>query len=184
MALSVFDRPIPGQSLTDEPRNYAWERPPQIVDPEEALRFYIKKLEDPDMLDNALTILEESQMTLTGLVKGITRAGVAGGWHTIDVGLIVAPAIHEYIKGVADAVGAEYDEGLPKRGTDESEERKRAALKARDMLVSVGAPVLGEKENVSVDITTDEEPMQEETMVEETAMEEEAPMGLMARRQM
>ena len=24
---------IPGQSLTDEPKNFAWERPPEIADP-------------------------------------------------------------------------------------------------------------------------------------------------------
>ena len=31
-----FDRPIPGQSLTDEPGNYPWEHPPQYTDLREA----------------------------------------------------------------------------------------------------------------------------------------------------
>jgi len=181
MALSVFDRPIPGQSLTDEPKNYAWERPPQISDPEEALRFYIEKFEDTDMLDNGLTVLEESDMSLTSLVKGVMRAGVAGGWHSIDVGLIVAPAVHEYIKGVADAVGVEYDEGLPKSGKDE-EDRKLAIMNAREMLANVGATV-PTTDSVDTEAVLNEEPMQEDVMQEEPVMEEEAPAGLMARRQ-
>ena len=33
---NVFDAPIPGQSLTDEPGNYPWEHPPQKASIEEA----------------------------------------------------------------------------------------------------------------------------------------------------
>ena len=32
----IFDRPIPGQSLTDEPKNYPWEHPAQFSDLREA----------------------------------------------------------------------------------------------------------------------------------------------------
>ena len=74
MALSVLDRPIPGQSLTDEPKNYPWERPPEISDPDEALSFYINKLENPDTLDGVMELLEDTRITLTGLVSGLTRS--------------------------------------------------------------------------------------------------------------
>ena len=30
--MSMFDAPIPGQSLTTEPKNYPWERPPEMSD--------------------------------------------------------------------------------------------------------------------------------------------------------
>lgn len=178
MALSVFDRPIPGQSLTDQPKNYPWERPPESSDPEEVLRFYVDKLEDPDMLDNILTVLEESNMTLTGLVKGLMRTGVSAGRHSIDVGLIVAPAVHEYIKSVADAVGATYEEGLPERGRNKEAEQKRAALKARDMLSGIGVTLADEVPQKDIPEVT------EEIAQDEPVMEEEAPKGLMARRSM
>ena len=32
---------IPGQSLTGEPKGYAWERPPEFDKPEDALKYYI-----------------------------------------------------------------------------------------------------------------------------------------------
>ena len=178
MALSDFDRPIPGQSLTDEPRNYPWERPPETSDPEEALRFYIKKLEDPDMMDKIMQVLEDTSMTLSGVVKGITRAGVAGGRHSIDVGLIVGPAIHEYIKGVADVVGVRYEEGLPKKGTDEEKERKKATLNALELLKEsdISIPTQSDVKEPS----SKDEP--EEEIEIEDMMAEEEPTGLMARR--
>lgn len=184
MALSVFDRPIPGQSLTDEPKNYPWERPPEMSNPDDVLRFYIGKLEDVDVLDKGLQLLEESDMTLTGLVKGLMRTGVSQGRHSIDVGLIVAPAVHEYIKGVADVVGIDYDEGLPKRGPDDKQQRAIAASKAVGMLEDIGVEI---PKASDVDSSLMEEDMQAEEEVDiemeaEDVMAEEEPMGLMARR--
>mgnify|MGYP003650986425 FL=1 len=78
MALSALDRPIPGQSLTDEPKNYPWERPPQMNDPDEVLSFYIDKLEDVDVLESCMEVLEDSQVPLTTLVSGMVRCRVNG----------------------------------------------------------------------------------------------------------
>ena len=36
---NVFDAPIPGQSLTDEPGNYPWEHAPQTASIEEATDY-------------------------------------------------------------------------------------------------------------------------------------------------
>ncbi len=33
----MYDRPIPGQSLTTEPKNAPYENPPEIVDVDEAI---------------------------------------------------------------------------------------------------------------------------------------------------
>ena len=178
MALSDFDRPIPGQALTDEPRNYPWERPSQTSNPEDALRFYVKKLEDPDMMDKVMQVLEDTSMSLTGVVKGLTRAGVAGGRHSIDVGLIVGPAIHEYIKGVADVVGVNYEEGLPKKGTDEAEERKKATLNALELLKDSDISIPTDSD---IDTASSKDEPEEEIEIEDTMAEEE-PAGLMARR--
>ena len=37
--VNIFDAPIPGQSLTDEPGNYPWEHPPKTASIEEAMDF-------------------------------------------------------------------------------------------------------------------------------------------------
>ena len=49
---------IPGQSLTDEPRNFPWERPPEIVDPDEAIRYHIDRVSKEDVIDNIFFALE------------------------------------------------------------------------------------------------------------------------------
>ena len=36
MAREIFDTPVPGQSLTDEPGNYPWEHAPQYPTVEDA----------------------------------------------------------------------------------------------------------------------------------------------------
>ena len=39
--ISPFDRPIPGQSLTDTPRNNPWENPAEMSDIEDVTKYYI-----------------------------------------------------------------------------------------------------------------------------------------------
>jgi|TARA_R110000824_G_scaffold348434_1_gene535173 hypothetical protein len=181
MALSVLDRPIPGQSLTDEPKNYPWERPPEMSDPDEALSFYIDKLEDVDVLDPIMEVLGDSKIPLTTLVSGLVRSlGVSTGRHSIDVGLMISPAIHEYIKRVADILEVDYDEGLPKKGTSEAVEREKASAKALTMLSDAGVklPPVSTKVNTLPEESSSEEP---ELKIED-AMAKEEPAGLMARR--
>ena len=55
----TFDAPIPGQSLTTEPKGYPWERPPQIDDPEEAIKFYINNMSKQEVMDDIYTALDE-----------------------------------------------------------------------------------------------------------------------------
>jgi hypothetical protein len=182
MALSALDRPIPGQSLTDEPKNYPWERPPQMNDPDEVLSFYIDKLEDVDVLESCMEVLEDSQVPLTTLVSGMVRAGVSEGRHSIDVGLMVSPAIHEYVKRVADILEVDYEEGLPKKGTNEARERSKAATKAVAMLSDAGVKLPSTSTKIAAfsEENTSDKPEVEMEMKDVMAKEE--PVGLMARR--
>ena len=52
----VFNAPIPGQSLTTPPRNAPYERPPEITDPDEALAVHLKRLSDPDAIEDAMSV--------------------------------------------------------------------------------------------------------------------------------
>ena len=50
--------PIPGQSLTTEPRKWPWERPPQMSTVDEALKFYINKLNDQEVIDDMMVAID------------------------------------------------------------------------------------------------------------------------------
>lgn len=169
----MFNAPIPGQSLTSEPKNAAWENPPQFAAPEDALFWHMERLQEPERVDAMVNLLEEG-IDVVSLTEGILRAAVADGRHSIDVSLIIAPVIHEYITGTADAIGIEYDEGLEDEDKlDENTLQYEANLKAAEKVlgdIEAGKqPDLQELEEAA--------PVQEE-MEEPVA---EKPKGLMAR---
>ena len=118
--MSMFDAPIPGQSLTSEPRGAPYERPPEITDMTEALDYHLNNLDNPKAVKEAMFFLEMG-MDLSSLVEGITRGAVLEGIHSIDVSLGIQPVIHEYIKGYADALEIDYEEGF---GMDKEEEEQ------------------------------------------------------------
>ena len=167
-----FERPIPGQALTQPPKGAPYERPPEVSDPLEALDRHLDTLNQPKAIEDCLFFLE-MEVPLVTLVEGILRNAVMQGVHSIDVSLIIAPVIHEFIKGNADAAGVEYEEGFEdKKGNNEAT-YSRNVMKANKML-----------ERLDVDLPQeDDRPATVDDMPEENAepVIEEAPKGLMAR---
>ena len=83
-------------------------------------------------------------MDLSTLVEGIARGAVAEGIHSIDVSLIITPVIHEYLKGYADALEIEYDEGFENEEDEEEAEYGRNLLLAKKMLADLREKQEGE----------------------------------------
>ena len=115
-----FQAPIPGMSLMTEPKNRPWETPPKLTTPEEALTFYIEKLTSPQKSSELLGILELGY-PVANLIDIITLGGVMQGLHTIDVAIVISPAMYELITGMADAVGIEYKNGVTDLTTGSSQ---------------------------------------------------------------
>lgn len=177
----MFSAPIPGQSLTSEPKNYAWENPVKYTNPEDALLWHMERLDTPKRIKAVIQLLELGLDVVT-MTEGIARNAVAEGIHTIDTSLIISPVIHEFITGVADVAGIDYDEGLEEEELDDEE--FKYAVRARE-----AEKILAEiKEEGSADLsdleeTQDSMPMmdEEEPVMEEEPVVEEKPIGLMAR---
>jgi len=170
----TFERPIPGQSLTTEPKNAPYERPPEVVDPVEALNVHIENLLKPGAMEDALYFLEYG-VDLVTLVQGILRGAVMEGIHSIDVSLIIAPVIHEYIKGFADADGVDYKEGWETEEEEKALSYRRDAARAKKLMDK-----LREEEGQAIP-TTMKEMTEEPEMEPEVEEEEPAKTGLMAR---
>ena len=132
--MELLKAPIPGQSLTDEPKNYAWENPPEITDPEEAIAMHMTKFNNPEVIDNMLDLLDIG-FPVRALAESILTASVAAGWHSIDVSLIVAPFMHEHIISMANEAGVSYVEGFEKdEEASQEKERQFILSKATQML--------------------------------------------------
>ena len=188
----IFDRPQPGFSLTQEPKGAPFENPPEIVDPEEAAKFHLDNMNNANAFEDIAHFLD-SGLDIPTLVQGILRSAVFQGVHSIDVSLIIAPVLHEFIKDVAEATGTDYDEGV-----SDAEERaviryQRNVSRAEKMLKKLGIDaeetVSGEEKPDSMEdqmeamIVADEEekPMEETPMEEPTEAPMEEPKGLMSR---
>ena len=172
-----FDRPIPGQSQTTPPKAAPFDRPPDVTDPREALELHLDNLMKDGAMDDVLFFLEEG-LDLVTLVEGIARSAVMEGIHSVDISLIIAPVLHEFIKGAALRAGIEFEEGFENKKAKQAITYSRNVSRAKRMM----SELRGED-------TPD--PMSlEDTEMPETEQDVEAPMeepvepqqGLMQRR--
>lgn len=124
--MKQFDAPIPGESLTGSPKKYPWERPPEMNNPEEVTQYYLDKFStNEEVIDSTMTLLEHG-VSIKDFVEGVMRLGVSKGLHSIDVGLIAGPVLHELLKSTADYLKVDYDEGIEdKKGKEERAYAKR-----------------------------------------------------------
>jgi hypothetical protein len=102
-----FTAPIPGQSLTGEPGNFPWEKPPQYVTIDDVASFYSEKLDNPEAIYELMDLLEKGIPILT-IVNTMIKASLMKGYHTIDTGFLVTPIIVEIIKTLAELNDVSY----------------------------------------------------------------------------
>jgi len=170
----MFDAPIPGQSLTTEPKNYPWENPPQFDRAEQALMWHMERLEEPKRIESFLYFLEMDVDVVT-LTEGILRNAVADGRHSIDISLLIAPVIHQYIVGVAELADINFKEGTEEEDTDPKQlEYIRREKEAIEILKDI-------KQGEEPDLTDLESATPKPS--KPAPMPEEKPKGLMARPQ-
>ena len=177
----TFDAPIPGQSLVTEPRGYAWERPPQIDKPEDALTFYINNMSKQEILDDIFTALDEG-FPLDLLVKSILTNGVMEGIHSIDVSLIVHPVLTEYIHVQAREAGLKNITLKARNKKEEMEKKEKQILVSRLQRAIDKMEAPDEGTQILEEAQEFLESNKQEEVQEEEAELEEKPAGLMARR--
>ena len=169
---TTLNGPIPGQSLTDTPGNYPWERPPETADPTEALSMHLKKMAGPKYMESALFLMELGIPAEVVTNTTLTMA-IGNGIHSVDVGLIIAPAIHKEVVSIAEMAGIEYDEHFPEE--KEEEQQAKDMLQAKIITKLKSSELKGEgKAEVSQTMEAMTDPKTEEF---EDMREQDAPMG-------
>ena len=116
--------PIPGQSLTDKPGNYPWEKPPEMVEVEDVVKFYVNKLANQDVMDD-LSVIFDAGMAVSPFIKTLTTSGVMFGRHTLEAGMLAAPAVHAFVKAAMTSYGIEVKDEPYNPDTDPTEKEKR-----------------------------------------------------------
>ena len=127
-AVDFLRGPIPGQSLTDTPGNYPWEQPPEMVEVEDVVKFYVNKLANQDVMDD-LAVMFEADMPVSSFVKTLMVSGTMTGRHTLDAGTLAAPAIHAFVKAAMTQYGIEVrDEPYDPKKDPSVREQKRLEM--------------------------------------------------------
>ena len=99
-SINIFDAPIPGQSLTDEPGNYPWEHPPQTSSIEEATDYVYESIMKEKNMERMFTLLRMG-IPIEALVKVITFSGFIQGKWTVDVAKLLEPIVAMMLTGEA-----------------------------------------------------------------------------------
>ena len=71
---NTFDTPVPGQSLTDTPKNGAWENQPRFTNSEKAAQGVWSKLHKKETASTIIIVLEAGD-AVEALTKIIVFAG-------------------------------------------------------------------------------------------------------------
>jgi hypothetical protein len=101
---SGFDAPIPGESLTGQPQKYPYERPPEMVDPEEILNYIFRRLTQRQAVFKTLSAMDMG-IPIGTLTENLILTGAAEGLWPAHTGLLCAPAVSVMLYRMAERAG-------------------------------------------------------------------------------
>ena len=99
-----FDRAIPGQSLTDTPKNSPWEHPPQYTNLHDALQYVFDQLLKPINMKQTLAFLQKG-IPVEELARMIIFTGFTTGHWTPDLAMMMGKPVCSIIAGIAVRAG-------------------------------------------------------------------------------
>lgn len=97
----LMAQPIPGMSLTGTPGNTPWEQPPQFVELDDVVKYYVEKLTEEATVDGLLRAMK-ADAPLVSMANTLIKAGMMKGIHSIDVGFLAVPILVELMKTIGD----------------------------------------------------------------------------------
>jgi len=178
--IDFFSRPIPGQSLTDSPKNSPWERPPELVETGEVVKHYISKLAKEDVMDDLAAIFDMGA-DLESVVETMMLTGSMKGVHTVEAGMLAGPVVGTFIKSAMYSYGIEVKETM----VDPSEaKKKKAEARLKNILKDYLKSNPTQDEGAELVEQMAESEAEPEEMQQEEPMVEEQPTGLMAKGDM
>jgi hypothetical protein len=165
-----FNAPIAGQGMTAELGGRPWQSPPQYTTVEEAIQFYIPRMNDEEFTDSLVEALDLG-VPISTIANGLQLSNVMDGKHSADVGILIMPVLMELMMLLADTTGVEYKSGLEEK----PKKNKMIGKAIRQLKVEENKEPIVDLEMAQPMVTETTEEPQEDMM-------EEEPKGLMARR--
>mgnify|MGYP006081426445 CR=1 FL=1 len=106
-----FEAPLPGANFTADTKNYSWHRPPDITNYDEAINYYIQKMDEDRELELISSMLQ-IDIHISTVVAGLLMQGISKGKIPIDLAILIAGPLARYIEIVAKSMDIKYDMGV------------------------------------------------------------------------
>ena len=165
----VFGAAMPGQSLTANPGQFPYEKPPMTVKPEEAMESIVDTIRKP-ALSKSLGKLMEAGVSAEALASGLVLGAVSEGAFDADVAELIKPALIFYMVEIGNDQGVEdinVLDTLPDQGMSEADGLMLLEKTSpKDRLPKKIKQLEGYVSNMN-DLDEEEEMMGEEPMQEE-----------------
>ena len=102
-----FNKPVPGQSLTNDPDNpYPWESPPEFVNVNAAIdSIVMNMLSDEEKLANIIEVLASGEIPIAGIAQIILEDGFRKGKYNPDLMLLLAEPLMVILMALAERAG-------------------------------------------------------------------------------
>ena len=102
-----FNKPVPGQSLTNDPDNpYPWESPPEFVNVNTAIdSIVMNMLGDEEKLANIIEVLASGEIPIAGIAQIILEDGFRKGKYNPDLMLLLAEPLMVILMALAERAG-------------------------------------------------------------------------------
>ena len=177
-----FNAPPPGHSLTSEPQKWAWEKPAEYSNPEEAMEWVVGRIEQPEVEENFLRLMLGG-VPIEAITNTITFTGFTEGYWSPDMSEILKMPIAMHFIGLAlenniPATIFNKDPNLAKEEGRIPEEKVMAIMEQN-------RPDMYEKIMYATDLLLEEdEDMPEEKGEEAPPMKEEASFMEMEEEEM
>ena len=106
---NLIQAPVPGQSLTDSPRNSPWERPSELSEVKDVVSYYIERLADDDIMDD-MSVLFDLGADLETVTETLQMTGAMKGVHTAEAGMLAGPIVASFLKTALATYGIDAPE--------------------------------------------------------------------------
>ena len=107
---TLFNAPIPGESLVAELGGRPWQTPPKMTTVDEAVDYYMERMSSEEFMEQVIGVME-SGVPVAVIANTIQLASVMDGVHSVDIGMLVVPIIMEMMMLLGDSAGIEYNLG-------------------------------------------------------------------------